>query len=703
MVCNNCNEEIKESDKYCGNCGFEVEKQVLSFDDKDELKAKVFSNSMKNVFKKVNPLSIDYNKERRKKKFIKIFRVAISSLCILFAILFMILLINGKLSYNKSGKRTIMIYMIGSDLESKHLEGTKDIDEIIDSSINYDDTNILIYTGGSKKWHNEEISSDKHGLFEIKKSGLKKIDEFDNTGTMLEKDNLLYFLNYSYKNYDTEHYDLILWDHGAGPIYGYGYDEYDKNDSMSINEIKSALKSSPFIGENKLELLGFDACLMSSIEVASTLSSYADYMVASEEFEPGLGWNYKFLEKVNKNLSSSDFGKLIVDYYNDYYSSKEYIKGISLSLLKLNKIDNVIKDTDELFSKINSDLSVDYSKISRTRSNTKTYGRISSDEYYYDLVDLNDLLNNLPEKYSKEVSNLKSSLSDLIVYQKTDLDSTNGVSIFFPFENQKELNKNLEIYKELEFSKSYFDFINNFSSKLMDSNNLEWDLLSKEVSSYKEGNISISLDDNIINNYSSASYVMFLKNENNLFTPVFSGSDVVNDGNNLSTSVGRKSLVIKDNEEEMYLTAIESIKGIDYVSYYIPASITRFDEETFNIDVQGIYLEYVIDSNHPNGYISLAYPINYNDNLTYSKIDYDLKKWDSITFLSFQYNILDENGVYTGNWKNSEEVLTMTVSLKDDINISFRDLDFSKDYYALFKIKDNKNETYYSNLVKVNK
>ena len=76
---------------------------------------------------------------------------------------------------------------------------------------------------------------------------------------MLEKDNLLFFLNYGYENYDTEYYDLILWDHGAGPIYGYGYDEYNKKDSMSILEIKSALNSSPFIGENKLELLGFDA------------------------------------------------------------------------------------------------------------------------------------------------------------------------------------------------------------------------------------------------------------------------------------------------------------------------------------------------------------------------------------------------------------------------------------------------------------
>ena len=703
MVCNNCKEEINETDKYCGNCGSEIVRDYLPFDDRDMLKAKVFSDSMKDVFSNVNPLTIDYSKEKNKKRNRKIFKIAFSSLAIILISIFIILFINEKLSYNKEGKRTVMIYMIGSDLESKYLAGTKDIDEIIDSSIDYDDVNILIYTGGSKKWHNENIPSDKHGLFEIDKNGLKKIDEFDNTGTMLEKDNLLFFLNYTYENYDTEYYDLILWDHGAGPIYGYGYDEYNKIDSMSISEIKSALKSSPFIGENKLELLGFDACLMSSIEVASTLSSYANYMVASQEFEPGAGWDYRFLEKVNSNLSSVDFGKLIIDYFNNYYSSKKYTKGISLSLLKLNKIDNVLRYTNDLFTKIDSDLTIDYSLISRTRSKSKTYGRISDDNYYYDLVDLNDLLDNLPEKYIREVSNLRASLSDLVIYQKTDLANTNGISIFFPFENKKELSKNLKIYKELDFSESYYNFINDFSNKLTNSNSTNWDILSKEMTSNEEGKISIILDENIVKNYSSASYVLFEKRDNNLFTPIFSGSDTIVDGNTLTTSIKRKSLVIKDNKDEMYLTAIENIKGTDYTSYYIPATITRFNADTLDIETLGVYIDFVVDSEHLNGFISNVYPLDLNENLTYSKIEYNLKDWDSITFLSFQYNILDSNGNYTSNWEDSPEVLSMTISTKDDIDISFKDLDISKEYYSLFKIKDNQNKIYYSNIVKVNK
>lgn len=705
MVCKSCGQEILETDKYCGNCGAEIEKQAPSFDNEEIKKAEVFSSSMEQIIPRTDPLSIDYTKDIQRKKKKKLFKICIPTLLIIVVLLVGIYFIASKgLFYSKKGKRTIMIYMIGSDLESKYLAATKDINEIVDSSINYDDVNIVIYTGGSKKWHNEEIPNDKHGLFEINSDGLKKIEEFDNTGTMLEKENLLYLLNYGYENYNTEFYDLILWDHGAGPIYGYGYDEYNKLESMSISEIKSALNESSFIGENKLELIGFDACLMSSIEVASTLSTYANYMVASQEFEPGSGWNYRFLEKINSETTSQDLGKMIIDYFEDYYNSKDYVKGISLSLLKLNKIDNVIKYTEDLFSKLDNDLVIDYSSISRTRSNSKTYGRIANEDYYYDLVDLNDLLSNMPTKYENEISNLKAALSDLIIYQKTDLVNTNGISIFFPYENQKELNSNLAKYKELSFSESYYDFISNFSTKLLGSKISNWDLSSSVIESYGDGNVAINLTDEIINNYSKADYIIFEKTIDGLFIPIFNGTDVSISGNKLVTTIEKKSLIVTDKDgNEMYLTAMESKRGNDYVTYFIPGTVTRFDPDLLSIDVVGVYLEFVVDTTHPNGYVSKVYPIDLNENLTYSKIEIDLKEWDDLSLLSYKYNILDEAGNYTPTWQNNEEIKKINLSTDEGINIKFSDLDISKDYYCLFRIKDSQNNTYLSNLVQVNK
>ena len=702
MICENCKQELKETDIYCDNCGTEVPKHVPSFSNEEMLKASIFSNTIdKLLVTKNNTILEDrINKKRKKKRLLAIFMM----------ILGLSLIITGFSIKTKSifasnkGKRTIMIYMNGSDLESKYLAATKDIDEVTNSSINYNDVNILIYTGGTKKWHNENIPNDKQGLFEIDESGLHLIEEYDATVNMLDYENLKFLLNYGYENYDTEYYDLILWDHGAGPIYGYGYDEYNKLDSMSISEIKKALDDSPFVEDNKLEIIGFDACLMSSVEIASTLSSHANYMVASQEFEPGSGWDYGFLENVNKNTTTQEFGKLIIDYFEQYYMSKDYAKGISLSLLKLNKIDNVIKYTNQLFSKIDDDLVIDFSSISRTRSNSKSYGRLSNENYYYDLVDFNDLLNKLPSKYEDDVNYLKASLSDLIVYQKTDLTDTNGVSIFFPYENKKDVEKSLEMYKELDFSESYYNFVSDFSNKLVGQKISNWDISDNEIESYGEGNISLTLNEDIIKNYSKADYIIFEKTSNGLFIPIFSGSDIEIKDNKMSTAIEKKSLIVKDKDgNQMYLTAIEAVKGNNYVSYYIPATISKFDTDTLKIDVIGVYIDFVVDSEHPNGYISNIYPIDLNDNLTYSKVKIDLKEWDDLSLLSYKYNILDSNGNYTSDWQSDSEITTLVLSTKDDIDIEFSDLDIAKEYYCLFRIKDSQNNTYLSNLVKVNK
>lgn len=701
MVCPNCNQEIKDTDKYCDNCGTELTNPVPSFSSEEMLKASIFSNTINEILvTKNNSVYDNREKKKRKKKF------ALAIILIVLGIAFIItgFTMNKKsIFHSNKGKRTIMIYMVGSDLESKYLAGTKDIDEIIDSSINYNDINILLYTGGSKKWHNENISSDKQGLFEIGSDGLNKIEEYDNYN-ILDKENLLYLLKYGYDNYDSEYYDLILWDHGAGPIYGYGYDEYNKLDSMSIKDIKYALSNSPFAGENKLELIGFDACLMSSVEIASTLSGYANYMVASQEFEPGAGWNYRFLEKIDSNTTTVDFGKLIIDYFDNYYKSKDYVKGISLSLLKLNKIDNVIKYTDDLFSKVDNELTIDYSKISRTRSNSKSYGRIANENYYYDLVDLNDLLSNMPEKYNGEVSNLKTALSDLVIYQKTDLENTNGISIFFPYENQKEIDKNLLKYKELDFSNSYYNFITDFSKKLVGNKMVEWNIKESQLNSYGEGNVSITLNDDVINNYSKVDYIMFEKTNDNFFVPIINGSDIEEKGNTFSTTVDKKSLIIEDKDgNKMNLTAIEEARGVDYTSYYIPGTVTRFDPDMLKVDVVGVYVEFVVDNENPNGYISKIYPMDLNDNKTYSKIEIDLEEWETLTLLSYKYNILDGEGNYTENWQNNPEVKMISLSTKDDFKIEFTDLDISKEYYCIFRINDSQNNTYYSNLVKVSK
>lgn len=709
MVCKNCGFSNKDTDKFCGNCGAKLISLSENLQVNENLKADVFSNSIEKYssnnketlteeFEQLNGNYKSSYRDTKKKKKIPI--VLILAVIVLF--IGLIIFINkDKFFTSNKGKRTIMIYMIGSDLESKYFAATKDIDEIINASIDFDDVNILIYTGGTKKWHKSDIPSDKQALFEINGNGIKKIEEFSSSN-MLDYKNLIYLLDYGYTNYDTEYYDLIFWDHGAGPVYGYGYDEYNKLDSMSLKEIERALSESQFNGVNRLELVGFDACLMSSIEVASVISDYADYMVASQEFEPGNGWDYSFLEKIDSNTTSLEMGKSIIDYYKKYYE-KSNTKGISLSLLKLNKVENVNKYLNELFENVDDNLLIDFSTVSRTRSFSKSFGRVSDDEYYYDLIDLNDLIVKLPSKYEEKISNLKAALNDLVIYQETDMENTNGISIYFPYENKKELVNNMKLYKEFGFANAYYDFISNFSSKLTGKKISDWDLSKNKVTSVGKGEISIELSKDIINNYSSADYIIFEKDSEGYFTPIFKGSDVVLNNNTISTSISKKNLIVTDkNGDGMYLTAIESQKGKNYVKYYIPATVSKFDSDTFDFDIIAVYLEFVVDNDHENGYVSNVYPMDVNENYTYSKFEIDLKDWDTLSLLSYKYKILDQNGNYTSNWENSREISKMELNTNDDYKIEFKDLDISKEYYCIFRVKDSQGNAYLSNIVKIN-
>ena len=90
---------------------------------------------------------------------------------------------------------------------------------------------------------------------------------------------------------------LEFWDHGMGP-FGFG-DSYSKDDeplTLSLKDISSAIAKTyesrvvtadNYRRQRKYDIIGFDACLMSAFEVAYELHPYAQYLLASEETEPG--------------------------------------------------------------------------------------------------------------------------------------------------------------------------------------------------------------------------------------------------------------------------------------------------------------------------------------------------------------------------------------------------------------------------------
>ena len=130
---------------------------------------------------------------------------------------------------------TIMIYMCGTDLESRSAMASKDLQEMLSANVG-DKINLIIYTGGCKKWQNNVISNSVNQIYQVKGGKLICLEDNMGQAAMTAPDTLTGFIKYASAKFPADRYELIMWDHGGGSTGGYGYDEkYASSGSMSLS------------------------------------------------------------------------------------------------------------------------------------------------------------------------------------------------------------------------------------------------------------------------------------------------------------------------------------------------------------------------------------------------------------------------------------------------------------------------------------
>lgn len=360
---------------------------------------------------------------------------------------------------NGEDKATIMIYMCGTDLESKWGMATADLQEIMNAEIS-DNVNIIVETGGTSKWQNKAIDSKTNQRFKVTNKGLELIEDNLGKKSMVDPDTLTDFIKYCKTNYTAERYALILWDHGGGSISGYGYDQHYPNDGMKLDEIAAAIKN----GGCAFDLIGFDACLMATLETAMVLEPYADYMIASEEVEPGIGWYYTgWITALSKNTSikTIDLGKKLIDDYVKEVRAKTPSSQATLSLVDLAELKGTIPSSFTNFAKSIGTFvdKNEYKTVSDTRSNTKEFAKSSK----INQIDLIHFAENLD---TDEGKSLAKALRGCVKYNRTSTNITNanGLSIFFPYGSPSKLNSMLDTYEEIGMDEEYSKCIKSFAS-----------------------------------------------------------------------------------------------------------------------------------------------------------------------------------------------------------------------------------------------
>ena len=361
---------------------------------------------------------------------------------------------------NGQDEVTLMIYLCGTDLESRSKMATSDLQEMIGANIS-DNVNVLVYTGGCKQWQNNAFSSDKNQIWKITSKGVTCLEKNMGNVSMTDEDTLSTFIKWCAKKYPANRNMLVMWDHGSGSVKGFGYDEkFASSGSMNLAEIDKALTD----GGVKFDFVGFDACLMATAETALMLTEHADYMIASEETEPGIGWYYtNWLTDLSKNTSIStlELGKRIIDDFVNTCASKCAGQATTLSIVDLAEYEATVPEALKEFSADTCELiqNEEYAIVSNARSGAREFGSSSK----LDQVDLVHLAKNMN---TKEGNALAEALLGTVKYNRTSSNMTNayGLAIYFPFRKATMVDDAVETYKEIGMDQDYMRCIQEFAS-----------------------------------------------------------------------------------------------------------------------------------------------------------------------------------------------------------------------------------------------
>ncbi len=361
---------------------------------------------------------------------------------------------------NGKDEVTIMVYMCGTDLESKYGMGTSDLQEMLGADLG-DNVNLLVYTGGCRQWKNNTVSSSVNQIYQIKDSKLKVLEKNAGEVSMTTPDTLADFIKYCDKKFPANRDMLIFWDHGGGSISGYGYDEkFARSGSMNLAEINQALEEA----DVAFDFIGFDACLMATLETALMLSPYADYMIASEETEPGVGWYYTdWLTALGDNTSmpTIEIGKNIVDDFVDTCAKKCQGQKTTLSVVDLAELEMTVPKELAAFAKSASELisNNEYQTVSDARYNTREFAQSSA----IDQVDLAHLAENLG---TEEGKGLAEAILNAVKYNRTSSNMTNayGLSIYFPYKKTSSVDEMVDTYEAIGMDDAYARCIQEFAS-----------------------------------------------------------------------------------------------------------------------------------------------------------------------------------------------------------------------------------------------
>ena len=348
--------------------------------------------------------------------------------------------------FKKEDTWLVYWYLCGTDLESNNGAATLDLNELVQTNLP-PNVKVLIQTGGTVNWQNELVPNGAIGRFLYDAEDFKPLETLPDAD-MANESTLEDFIRYGKDNFQADHRVFIFWDHGGGSAVGICYDERTGH-ALSLNDLNKAFAN--VYGENPdnppFELIGFDACLMATYDVASSIYGFSKYMVGSEEVEPGNGWNYTgWVGALAKNpaMSGALLGKAICDSYMEGCRQYRTADAATLSLIDLSQVPALSVAYEyfgyEALQNARKDARGFFSTFGRGAQRAENYGGNTRRSGFSNMVDLGDLARQSKSLLPSTSGDLISAIDDAVIYKVNGGYRTkgSGLSGFYSYDGSEQ-------------------------------------------------------------------------------------------------------------------------------------------------------------------------------------------------------------------------------------------------------------------------
>jgi hypothetical protein len=283
-------------------------------------------------------------------------------------------------------------------------------------------------------WHGVKRFRVERGKKPTKSNQLADLGELN----MGDPRTLVDFASWGIKSYPAKHYALIFWDHGASWP-GVANDDSSDSDLITLPELAGALANvQKNTGVQKLDLIGFDACLMGQIDVLQAVAPFGQVAIGSADLEPGDGWAWSAWLKelaTSPPQTAAALAPSIIKSFTAFYKEEDD-PSVTLAAFDLNKIELMTKQLDTLSSAMIAAMPKSFKSIGKARSYAAEYASGDTDISAIDLGYFADSL--IVDGAAKPVADAARALSQTIKAARiaqghgADHPKSSGISIYFP-------------------------------------------------------------------------------------------------------------------------------------------------------------------------------------------------------------------------------------------------------------------------------